>query len=121
MSESAPAKAVGPYTPAVRAGDWLIISGQVGIANGRLVSGGTDGELRQAIANLKGHLEANGASLDKVVKTTVFLHHMSDYALMNEIYTELFGDHRPARSAIGVSELPLGALVELEAWAWLGA
>ena len=123
MSErdSKPAKPVGPYTPAVRAGDWLIVSGQVGIADGKLVSGGTDGELRQAIANLKAHLEANGASLDKVVKTMVFLRHMSDYPLMNEVYMELFGDHRPARSAIGVAELPLGALVELEAWAWLGA
>ncbi|MEA3019127.1 MAG: 2-iminobutanoate/2-iminopropanoate deaminase [Actinomycetota bacterium] len=121
MSDSTPAKPVGPYTPAVRAGDWLVVSGQVGIADGKLVSGGTDGELRQAIANLKGHLEANGASLDKVVKTMVFLRHMSDYPLMNEVYTELFGDHRPARSAIGVAELPLGALVEVEAWAWLGA
>ena len=124
MSDSTPAKPakpVGPYTPAVRAGDWLVVSGQVGIADGKLVSGGTDGELRQAIANLRGQLEANGASLDKVVKTTVFLRHMSDYPLMNEVYMELFGDHRPARSAIGVAELPLGALVEVEAWAWLGA
>src|SRR3954470_10818917 len=117
MSDSTPAKPVGPYTPAVRAGDWLIVSGQVGIANGRLVSGGTDGELRQAISNLRGHLEANGASLANVVKTTVFLRHMSDYALMNEVYTAEFGDHRPARSAIGVAELPIGALVEVEAWA----
>ena len=119
--DTKPAKPVGPYTPAVRAGDWLVVSGQVGIADGKLASGGTDGELRQAIANLKGHLEANGASLDKVVKTMVFLRHMSDYPLMNEVYMELFGDRRPARSAIGVAELPLGALVELEAWAWLGA
>ena len=121
MSDNAPAKPVGPYTPAVRAGDWLIISGQVGIAGGKPVSGGTDGELRQAIANLKGQLEANGASLDKVAKTMVFLRHMSDYALMNDVYIECFGDHRPARSAIGVAELPIGALVEVEAWAWLGA
>jgi 2-iminobutanoate/2-iminopropanoate deaminase len=55
-----------------------------------------------------------------VVKTTVFLRHMSDYALMNEVYIELFGDHRPARSAIGVADLPIGALVEVEAWAFLG-
>jgi 2-iminobutanoate/2-iminopropanoate deaminase len=116
-----PAKPVGPYTPALRAGDWLVVSGQVGIADGKLVSGGTDGELRQAIANLKGHLEANGATLDKVVKTTVFLRHMSDYPLMNEVYMELFGDHRPARSAVGVAELPIGALVEVEAWAHVGA
>jgi 2-iminobutanoate/2-iminopropanoate deaminase len=114
-------KPVGPYTPIVRAGDWLIVSGQVGLADGKLVSGGTEGELRQAIANLRTLLEANGASLDKVVKTTVFLRHMGDYALMNEVYTAEFGDHRPARSAIGVAELPIGALVEVEAWAFVGA
>ncbi len=120
MSEQQPAKPVGPYTPVVRAGDWLVVSGQVGIVDGKLAPGGTAGELRQAIANLRSHLEANGASLDNVVKTTVFLRHMSDYALMNEVYTNALGDHRPARSAIGVAELPLGALVEVEAWAWLG-
>jgi 2-iminobutanoate/2-iminopropanoate deaminase len=114
------AKPVGPYTPVVRAGEWLVVSGQVGLADGKLVSGGLEDELRQAIANLRGHLEANGASLTDVVKTTVFLRHMSDYALMNQVYVDEFGDHRPARSAIGVAELPLGALVEVEAWAWLG-
>jgi len=118
MSEQ-PAKPVGPYTPAVRAGDWLVVSGQVGLHGGKLVSGGLEGELRQAISNLRGHLEANGASLTDVVKTTVFLRHMSDYAQMNEVYIDEFGDHRPARSAIGVAELPIGALVEVEAWAFL--
>ncbi|HJR25136.1 MAG TPA: RidA family protein [Acidimicrobiales bacterium] len=112
---------VGPYTPIVRAGDWLVVSGQVGLVEGKLVSGGLDGELRQAIANLQGLLESHGAGLADVVKTTVFLRHMSDYAPMNEVYVECFGGHRPARSAIGVSELPLGALVEVEAWAYLGA
>jgi 2-iminobutanoate/2-iminopropanoate deaminase len=111
---------VGPYTPAVRAGDWLVISGQVGLADGKLVSGGLEGELRQALTNLRGHLEANGASMANVVKTTVFLRHMNDYAQMNEVYIDEFGDHRPARSAIGVAELPIGALVEVEAWAFLG-
>jgi 2-iminobutanoate/2-iminopropanoate deaminase len=115
-----PAKPVGPYTPVVRAGDWLIVSGQVGLADGKLVAGGLEGELRQALANLRGHLEANGAALSNVAKTTVFLRHMSDYAVMNEVYIEEFGDHRPARSAIGVAELPIGALVEVEAWAFVG-
>ena len=115
-----PAKPVGPYTPVVRAGDWLVVSGQVGLADGKLVSGGLEAELRQAIANLRAHLDANDAALTNVVKTTVFLRHMSDYALMNEVYMDELGDHRPARSAIGVAELPLGALVEVEAWAWLG-
>lgn len=115
-------KPVGPYTPIVRAGDWLVVSGQVGILEGKLVGGGMEAELRQAIANLSALLEGEGASLADVVKTTVFLRHLgSDYPRMNDVYMELFGDHRPARSAIGVAELPLGALVELEAWAYLGA
>jgi 2-iminobutanoate/2-iminopropanoate deaminase len=115
-------KPVGPYTPIVRAGEWLVVSGQVGIADGKLVSGGLEGELRQAVANLTALLEGEGASLRDVVKTTVFLRHLgSDYPKMNEVYVELFGDHRPARSAVGVADLPLGALVEVEAWAHLGA
>ena len=111
---------VGPYTPIVRAGDWLVVSGQVGIRDGKLVSGGTSDQLRQALANLAGLLEGEGASLASIVKTTVFLRHMSDYPAMNETYTDVFGDHRPARSAIGVAELPLNALVEVEAWAFVG-
>ena len=111
---------VGPYTPIARAGGWLVVSGQVGIKDGKLVDGGTAGQLRQAIANLQGLLEGEGAALTDVVKTTVFLRHMSDYALMNETYVAAFGDHRPARSAVGVAELPIGALVEVEAWAWVG-
>ena len=70
--------------------------------------------------NLEAQLATQGARLDQVVKTTVFLRHMSDYGRMNEAYVAAFGDHRPARSAIGVAELPLGALVEVEAWAWVG-
>jgi len=113
---------VGPYTPIVRAGEWLVVSGQVGIADGKLVTGGLEGELRQAIANLEGLLASEGASLHDVAKTTVFLKHLAtDYARMNEVYIELFGDHRPARSAIGVAELPIGALVEVEAWAHVRA
>jgi 2-iminobutanoate/2-iminopropanoate deaminase len=113
-------RAAGPYTPVVRAGDWLVVSGQVGMSDGRLVTGGTSGQLRQAIENLSSLLEAEGASLSDVVKTTVFLLHMRDYAEMNEVYAAAFGEHRPARSAVAVSELPVGALVEVEAWAWVG-
>ena len=112
---------VGPYTPIVRAGDWLVVAGQVGQKDGKLVSGGTQAQLRQAIENLRTLLESEGASLSSVVKTTVFLHHMSDYKAMNETYMTAFGDHRPARSAVGVAELPLNSLVEIEAWAWTGA
>ena len=114
------AKAVGPYTPVVRAGDWLIVSGQIGVRDGSLVTGGMRDELRQALANLRALLEGEGASLDEVVKTTVFLRHIDDYAVMNEAYIESFGDHRPARAAVAVAGLPLHALVEVEAWAFTG-
>jgi 2-iminobutanoate/2-iminopropanoate deaminase len=106
----------------MRAGEWLVVSGQVGIADGKLVAGGLEAELRQAIANLANLLASEGATLDDVTKTTVFLKHLgTDYPRMNEVYIELFGDHRPARSAIGVADLPIGALVEVEAWAHVGA
>ena len=113
-------KPVGPYTPVVRAGDWLVVSGQVGARDGALVSGGLQAELRQALANLKGLLEGEGASITDVVKTTVYLRHIDDYAAMNEIYTEFFGEHRPARAAVAVGGLPLHAIVEVEAWAFVG-
>lgn len=108
---------VGPYTPLVRAGDLLIASGQLGLGEAGLVDGGVAGQLRQAMTNLAGLLEGAGASLTDVVKTTVFLVDMDDYATMNEVYCEMFGDHRPARSAVAVAALPIGALVEIEAWA----
>lgn len=113
-------KPVGPYTPIVEAGQWLICSGQVGIADGALVDGGVEAELRQAMANMAGLLESAGASMNDVVKTTVFLTDMAHYAAMNEIYIELFGDHRPARSAVAVAQLPIGASIEIEAWAYRG-
>lgn len=109
-------KPVGPYTPVVQAGDWFVVSGQVGAAEGKLADG-FDAQCIQALANVRAQLESVGASLSDVVKTTVFLRHMADYGRMNELYVEAFGDHRPARSAVGVAELPLGALVEIEAWA----
>jgi 2-iminobutanoate/2-iminopropanoate deaminase len=110
-------KAVGPYTPVVRAGDWLVVSGQIGVRDGTLVTGGMQAELRQALDNLRGLLEGEGASMSDVVKTTVYMRHIDDYAAMNEVYVEAFGDHRPARSAFAVAALPIGALVEIEAWA----
>ena len=113
-------KPVGPYTPIVRAGDFLISSGQVGIVDGALAEGGLDGQFRQALANLEGLLESEGASLDHVVKTTVFLTAMDHYSEMNDIYVEVFGDHRPARSAVAVTALPVGAVIEIEATAFLG-
>jgi len=113
------AQPIGPYTPIVRAGDWLVCSGQLGARDGSLVDGGVQAQARQAIANLAALLESEGASLADVVKTTVFMTHISDFALINEVYAAGFGDHRPARSAIAVAGLPMGALVEIEAWARL--
>ena len=110
-----------PYTPIVRAGDWLIVSGQIGLDQGEMVSGGVQAELRQAIANMTALLEREGSSLADVRKTTVFLRHMRDYPLMNDTYAELFAEPYPARSAFAVSELPFVALVEVEAWAYVGS
>jgi 2-iminobutanoate/2-iminopropanoate deaminase len=120
MTDSPTSKPLGPYSPVVRAGGWLIVSGQVGMSAGHLVDGGVPAQLTQAIANLEGHLRAEGAELSAVAKTTVFLLDMADFAVMNEAYTAAFGDHRPARSAVAVAGLPAGASVEIEAWAYTG-
>ena len=101
----------------MRAGDWLAVSGQLGLVDGVLVHGGVADETRQALANMAALLESEGAGLASVVKTTVYLRHMNDYAVMNEAYVDAFGDHRPARAAVAVAGLPLNALVEIEAWA----
>lgn len=110
-------KPVGPYSPIVRAGGWLVTSGQIGLRDGAIVNGGVKAQTVQALANLRTVLEGEGASLTDVVKTTVFLTDMADFAAMNEEYAAAFGDHRPARSTVGVAALPLGAVVEVEAWA----
>jgi 2-iminobutanoate/2-iminopropanoate deaminase len=120
MPETPTSKPAGPYTPVVRAGDWLVVSGQLGRAGDVFVDGGVAEQLTQAIVNLSDLLEAHGAALGSVVKTTVFLTDIGDYTEMNDAYMAAFGDHRPARSAIAVSALPLGGLVEIEAWAHLG-
>jgi 2-iminobutanoate/2-iminopropanoate deaminase len=104
----------------VRAGDWLICSGQVGLRAGSLVDGGVAAQVTESIANLGTLLAGEGSGLEAVVKTTVFLADIADYAAMNDAYTAAFGDHRPARSAFAVAALPLGALVEIEAWAYVG-
>ncbi|MDA8316764.1 MAG: RidA family protein [Actinomycetota bacterium] len=114
---------VGPYRPAVRAGDWVVTSGQIGAVPGpdgspQLVEGGTTGQLRQALANVATVLGVEGATLADVVKTTVFLVDMAEYALVNEIWLERWPEPRPTRSAIGVASLPMGARVEVEAWAY---
>ena len=117
--------AVGPYSPVRRVGDWVVTSGQVGLATDEagtsaLVAGGTVPELRQALGNVAEVLAIEGATLPDVVKTTVFLVDMGDFAALNEVWVEFFtdGERRPARSAVAVAALPVGARVEVEAWAY---
>lgn len=111
-------KPLGPYTPVVRAGDFIIVSGQVGMSDGVLADGGVAGQTAQAIANLQGRLAEMGADLTDVVKTTCFLIDMDAFATFNDAYVAAFGDHRPARSTVAVRELPAGAQVEIEAMAY---
>lgn len=120
MTDAAASRPVGPYTPVVAAGGWLVCSGQLGLADGRLVEGGVSEQVAQAVRNIAGLLASHGAGLESVVKTTVFLADIGDYQAMNDAYVSAFGDHRPARSAFAVAALPLGAAVEIEAWAYTG-
>lgn len=112
---------VGPYTPAMRAGPWLVCSGQIGLSSGPdgpQLAEGLEAQTRRAMANVADLLAGRGLSWGNVVKTTVYLSDIADYAAFNEIYTEMLGRHRPARSLVAVAGLPLGALVEIEAWAY---
>jgi len=111
-------KPLGPYTPVVRAGDWIIVSGQLGLQDGALVGGGVAAQTTTAIENLQGQLASVGASLSDIAKTLCFLTDMDTFASFNEAYVEGFGSHRPARSTIGVAALPAGGAVEIEAWAY---
>ena len=90
------------------------------LSAGAIVDGGVPDQTRQVLANLAAVLATEGATLAQVVKTTVYLRHIDDFAAMNEVYAEVFGEHRPARATVGVAGLPLGALVEIDAWAFVG-
>jgi 2-iminobutanoate/2-iminopropanoate deaminase len=116
---SAPAVA-GPYSAAVRAGDWLVLAGQVPIdpATGKLVDGDAAAHCRQVLANVAAVLADCGAAFTDVAKTTVFVTDLGDFATVNEEYAAAFGDHKPARATVQVAALPLGAKVEIEAWAF---
>jgi 2-iminobutanoate/2-iminopropanoate deaminase len=110
--------ALGPYTPVVRAGDWVIVSGQLGVADGKLVSGGVAAQTAQAIVNLKNQLATAGLTLQDVKKTLCFLTDMDTFTTFNDAYVKGFGGSRPARSTIGVAALPFRGAVEIEAWAF---
>ena len=116
------AKPLAPYSPAIRFDSRLVFTaGQVGLLPGttQLVEGGVTAQARQTLENLKTILEAAGAGLDTVVKTTVFLADMDDYGAVNQIYAEYFTADPPARSAVQVARLPVNALVEIEAIAFV--
>jgi 2-iminobutanoate/2-iminopropanoate deaminase len=110
----------GPYTPAVRAGDFLYLSGQIGFDDANDLVEGFNAQARQSIANLFALLQANGASKANLVKTVCFVTDADNLATMNEIYAELFGDTLPARSTIVVAALPKGAIFEIEGIAYVG-
>jgi 2-iminobutanoate/2-iminopropanoate deaminase len=114
-------KAIGPYSQAVRTDLLVYTAGQIGLdpASGELVKGGIDPETRQVLINIRHVLEAADSGLNFVIKTTVFLKDMGDFAAMNAIYSEFFGENAPARSTIAVAGLPKGALVEIECVALL--
>ena len=114
---------LGPYAPVRRAGDWVITSGQIGLVTDAqgvavLAEGGTVAQFRQALHNMVAVLEAEGATISDVVKTTLYLIDMGEFAAVNEVFAEYFTE-RPTRSAVAVAALPAGARVEIEAWAYL--
>ena len=113
-TEDAPA-AVGPYSQAIRAGNLLLTSGQLGLdpETGALPEG-VEAQTKQSLKNIDAILAEAGYSREDVIKTTVFIANMSDFGTVNKIYAEFFGEHKPARSCVEVSALPKGGLVEIE-------
>ncbi len=120
-TDKAPA-AVGPYSQAIRVGNLVYTAGQIGLdpSSGTLQEG-IEAQTHQVLSNLRAVLEAAGASLSTVVKTTIYLVDMADFALVNQIYGAYVSDAPPARSTVAVASLPLGALVEIEAVAYVNA
>ena len=119
-TEKAP-KAIGPYSQAIQVGNMVFASGQIPVdpATGEFAEGGIKGQTRQSLTNAQAILKEAGTDLSKVIKTTVFLSDMGNFAAMNEVYAEFFQQPYPARSAVAVKDLPKGALVEIECLAEL--
>ena len=121
MTSENPAMAALPFSPAVRVGEMLYLSGQIGTdSSGRLVPGGIEAETRQTMQNIGAVLARAGSSFDRVVKCTVMLADMREWEAMNAVYVTYFPVHRPARSALGASGLARNARVEIECWATVG-
>ena len=114
--------AIGPYSQAVQAGDFLFASGQIALdpQTGQMVTGSVEEEAKRVLENVKGLLEGAGFTTQQVVKTTIFAVSMDDFAAMNGIYAQYFGENSPARSFVAVKALPKGARVEIEVVAWKG-
>lgn len=117
VTTNAAPRAIGPYSQAVKAGGFLFLSGQIPLdpATGEIVAGDVRTQARQVFANLRAVLSAAGLDPAAIVKTTIFLTDMADFGAVNELYAELVGDHRPARSTVAVAALPRGARIEVEA------
>lgn len=115
-TEHAP-RAIGPYSQAIVAGDWVFVSGQLGLdpQTGALVPGGVQAEARQALANVRGILQSAGADLSDVVRTTLYLVDLGDFTVVNEIYGSVFRPPYPARVTVGVASLPRGGRIEIDA------
>ena len=115
-------RAIGPYSQAVRASDFIFFSGQIPMdpGSGELISGDTGAQTQRVLKNIQAVLQAAGADLGHVVKCTVFLANMDDFAAMNEVYGRFFSEDPPARAAVEVSRLPKGVGVEIEAMAFVG-
>ena len=109
-------KAIGPYSQAIRSGNTLYASGQIALdpATGNLVEGDFAAQARRVFENLKAVLTAGGTGFSSVIKATVYLTDLANFATLNEIYASYFGDTKPARSTIGVAQLPKGGLVEID-------
>lgn len=109
----------GPYSPAVRAGDWIVLAGQGGFEpNGGGIPEGIEAQTRQTLTNVAAILNDCGAQLSDVAKTTVFLADMEEFLAMNAVYAEIFGDHKPARTTVQAARLPFDIRVEIEVWAY---
>lgn len=115
QTPNAPA-AIGPYSQAMIANGMVFTSGQIALKpSGEMVEGDVSAQCAQVLSNLRAVLEAAGSSFDKVIKTTIFLDNMDDFAAVNTLYAQAFGDHKPARSTVAAKTLPRNALVEIEA------
>jgi 2-iminobutanoate/2-iminopropanoate deaminase len=121
QTDQAPA-AIGPYAQAVSVDGWLITSGQIALdpVTGELVEGGFEAQARQVLENLRQILLSGGVDFSAVVKSTIYMVELDDFEVLNELYAESMGVHRPARSTVQVAALPRGALVEIDMMARLG-